>query len=181
MAHPNVLILGHSEAAMLLRARPADLAGIISIHGRHEPVLEAPGVSDRLDLCFDDVEAPEAGDALGVLKAFVHRKWNEETGRPQLPPTIDDARAIIEFARSIGDRRGTLLCQCQAGVSRSPAAALLCLAQWRGSGHEQECATEVLRIRPCAMPHAGLVRIGDEVMGREGALIRAMRDVRRQQ
>jgi predicted protein tyrosine phosphatase len=79
-------------------------------------------------------------------------------GRPMSPPTIEDARAIIDFADSIRDLKGTVLCQCQGGISRSPAAALLCLATWTQKGEEEYCMRTLRQIAPAAVPHRGLIR-----------------------
>jgi predicted protein tyrosine phosphatase len=45
-----------------------------------------------------------------------------------MPPTLEHARLIIDFAKSISEIEGGLLCHCLGDVSRSPAAALICLA-----------------------------------------------------
>src|SRR5258708_3073379 len=55
MSHPSLIVLGYSEAAMLLRRAPRqDVAAIISIHGRREFGVEA-NVAHRLGLLFDGV------------------------------------------------------------------------------------------------------------------------------
>jgi predicted protein tyrosine phosphatase len=59
-------------------------------------------------------------------------------------------------------------------MSRAPAAALICLAVWRGAGSEAECVAEVMRIRRGAVPHVGLVRMADELLGRGERLVRAL-------
>ena len=177
MSPPSVIALGHSEAAMLLRRPDADVRALISICGRHEPPLDAPHIPRRLDLHFDDVAAPDLTSVRGLHRAWIAEKWAAETGRPQASPTVDDARAIIHFARRVKEDGGLLLCQCQAGVSRSPAAALLCMAAWTGLGREQECVEQLLGIRPCAAPHPGLIAFGDQLLGREGRLIAAVKNV----
>ena len=60
-------------------------------------------------------------------------------------------------------------------MSRSPAAALLCLAVWNGAGRETQCIEELLAARSCSIPHRGLVRFGDELLGRQGKLIEVVR------
>jgi len=173
-------MFGYSEAAMLLRQPAgAHVEAIISIHGSHEYAVDAPGVSRRLTLRFDDVDVPDPHDAISMYRSWVQFKWAEEIGRPVTPPRPEDAEAIIGFARSIEDMDGMLLCQCQAGISRSPAAALLCLAAWTGAGREKDCVEQIMRLRPAAMPHVGLVRYGDAVLGRGGEMVRAVLEARR--
>ena len=59
-------------------------------------------------------------------------------------------------------------------MSRAPAAALICLAVWAGAGREAACAAEVRSLRPGAVPHRGLVRLADDLLGSGGSLIGAL-------
>jgi len=175
MQHPSILALGYSEAAMVLRsAQSNDVGAIISLRGRREFAVDCPAAVQCLTLEFDDVELPPANDPARAYELWAKEKWAKEIGRPQTPPNLADGKAIIEFARKLSDFRGTVLCHCQAGVSRSPAAALICLATWTGPGHEQYCVEHLLRVRPCAMPHRGLIAFGDELLGRGGKLVDAL-------
>ena len=174
MTHPELAIFGYSEAAMYLRRAPSPSVGaIISIHGRREFGVEAD-VPHRLDLTFDDVEAPAPDDLMATLRATSRKRWAEHNGLTEVAPVPADARAIIAFAECARTVDGVLLCHCGGGVSRAPAAALICLSVWRGPGTEAECVAEVLRRRRAAVPHAGLVRFADELLGRDGKLVNAL-------
>ena len=173
--HPRVLTMGFSEAGMYLRqAGPAAVSAIISICGKGECAVEAPGVP-HLVLRFDDVDAIDEQDQFGRVSAWARRRWAAETGRGQAPPTEEDARAIVQFALRIRDRDGVLLCHCSGGVSRSPAAALICLAAWKGEGNEVECVRDLMADRPCASPLQTLVALGDQALGRGGKLVEGLR------
>ena len=164
---------------MLLRqSNSPAIEAIISIYGQREYPVDAPGVSHKLTLRFDDIEAPDPSDPASVHRSWVHQKWNAEIGRPQVPPTVQDARAIIDFADRIRGIAGAVLCQCQGGISRSPAAAVLCLAVWAGKGQEQYCAETLLSIRPCAVPHRDLISFGDGLLERDGKLVAAVMEAR---
>ena len=179
MRHPPLAILGYSEAGMLLRrASGNDIAAIISIHGRREFGVEGD-VAHRLDLTFDDVEVAVPDDEMALLRATSRRRWAEQNGLLEVAPTPADAAAIIRFAGDVRALDGTVLCHCGGGMSRAPAAAVVCLAVWRGPGAEAECAEEVTRLRRGAVPHAGLVRFADELLGRKGRLICALAAARR--
>jgi predicted protein tyrosine phosphatase len=160
---------------MFLRATPPpNVSAIISIHGGREFGVEAD-VRHRLDLAFDDVEVAAAGDDVEALQRAMSRKrWAEQNGVAEVPPVKADAAPIIEFARTVRDVDGVVLCHCNAGMSRAPAAALICLSVWRGMGSEAECVADVQRLRRGAVPHAGLVRLADELLGRGGRLVRAL-------
>ena len=178
--HPAVLALGYSEASMLLRQDTgSDVKAIICIYGAREFPVEAPAINNKLVLRFDDAEVVNMTDPEEGYRAWIRSKWATEIGRPTTPPNVADAKAIIEFANAAAGIEGTVLCQCQGGISRSPAAALLCLATWTGERREQYCMNELLRIRPCAAPHRGLVLFGDHLLGRGGKLIRAVLEARR--
>ncbi len=179
MTHPPLLILGYSEAGMLLRKPGAvDVRAIISIHGQREYAVETGGVPHRLVLRFDDTEAPSTTDPIHAARVRLRQREAAKVGLTLTPPTIDHARSIIDFARSVAELDGTLLCQCQGGVSRSSAAALLCLAAWTGPGQEHYCVERLLAARDCAVPHRDLVAFGDDLLHREGELTRAMDRVR---
>lgn len=141
---------------MFLNRSDADVRAAISIAGAREHRV-ACAVPHRLDLSFDDVEVPDPRDVISMQRALSRRRFAEANGLHEAPPTMDDARAIIAFAESIRQLDGKLLVHCGAGMSRAPAAALICLNVWRGVGFEQECMDELRSIRPSAVPHGGLI------------------------
>jgi predicted protein tyrosine phosphatase len=164
MAHPQLAIYGYSEAAMFLRGTPKpDVAGIISIHGQREFGVEADAPR-RLDLHFDDVDVPPTNDIFAIQRAMSRRRWALSNGLVERAPTCADAQSIIDFAQAVhGDGR-IVLCHCSAGMSRAPAAALICLAVWRGPGTEADCVSQVRQIRRGAVPHIGLIRFADTLL-----------------
>jgi predicted protein tyrosine phosphatase len=137
-------------------------------------VEAAVAVANRLDLAFDDVEVAAAGDTEAALRAWGRRRWAAENGLVEVAPSAADVADIVRFAEVMRGAGGVLLCHCGAGMSRAPAAALICMAVWAGVGAEVECVRAVREVRPGATPHAGLVRMADEVLGRGGALVRAV-------
>lgn len=166
---------------MLLRQpHGGAVRALLRVQGREEfPVDVDPAAFDHLlTLRFDDADAPDPTDALDACRASARLRWSREAGRPLTPPTPGDARAVLEFAAATRDVAGTVLFQCQAGVSRSTAAALLCLAAWTDPGEEPACVEYLLRVRPCAAPLRSRVRFGDTLMGRGGRLVGALRDAR---
>jgi predicted protein tyrosine phosphatase len=172
--HPDILVLGYSEAGMLVRKGVASLGALITIHGQREYPIEVPGLSAHLGLEFDDTVAPSPTDPIQAASVRMRHRQAAEIGLNLRPPTVEDAASIIEFAGAIRDTQGSLLCQCQAGISRSPAAALLCLATWTEPGQESHCVQHLLSVRPSAVPHSDLVAFGDTVLGRGGLLCDAL-------
>ena len=163
---------------MFVRAKPSpQLSAVISIHGKREFGVECE-CEHRLDLHFDDVEVARTGDLEAMERAMIRRRWNDQNGLVEVAPTKEDAAAIVEFAQRIGKVKNIVLCHCDGGMSRAPAAALICLATWRGAGTEKECVDAVRRIRRGAVPHLGLVRFADELLGRNGKLVEALKAIR---
>lgn len=157
--HPSLIVASRQEADSWSQNPGLPIRGVIAIVDAEErPCLGFESIPDRLRLDFEDV-AVEAS-ALGVLQSR--------------GPTRDHAERIVAFARRLAGGGGLLLCHCTAGRSRSPAAALICLAVWLGPGAEADAAAGVFRIRPTAYPHRGLVGFADQVLGRSGRLLAAL-------
>ena len=80
---------------------------------------------------------------------------------------------LIEFCRG-WNAEAPILVHCWAGISRSTAATYTILCDRAGPGAEREIA-DVLRARaPHAQPNKLLVRLADEALGRNGAMVRAI-------
>jgi predicted protein tyrosine phosphatase len=94
----------------------------------------------------------------------------------ELGPSEEDVRQIILLAESLRSScTGKVLVHCEAGVSRSSAAALIMYAYWLGPGRESEAMERVLAQRPIANPNRRMVEFADRLLGREGNLIEAIR------
>jgi predicted protein tyrosine phosphatase len=92
----------------------------------------------------------------------------------ELGPSEEDVRQIILLAENLRSCKGKVLVHCEAGVSRSTAAALIMYAYWLGPGRESEAMERVLAQRPIAIPNRRMVEIADRLLGREGDLIEAI-------
>jgi len=63
--HPDVQILGYSEAAAYLASEAGrTVRAVIAIAGRHEFGVETEAAVRRLQLFFDDVDFPDPTDPL---------------------------------------------------------------------------------------------------------------------
>ena len=58
-------------------------------------------------------------------------------------------------------------------MSRSPAIALAILAEWLGSGREEEAVAELLKVVPLCTPNSLLVELADKFLGRNGELVKS--------
>jgi predicted protein tyrosine phosphatase len=73
-----------------------------------------------------------------------------------------------------------LLVHCHMGISRSTAAATLMLADAARDRPPSEIMAEVARIRQKAWPNLRMIELGDALLGRDGAIVSAVRDRHRQ-
>jgi predicted protein tyrosine phosphatase len=92
----------------------------------------------------------------------------------ELGATEEDIRRIIGLAEGLRADTGRVLIHCEAGVSRSSAAALIMYAYWLGPGREQEAMERVLSQRPAAIPNRRMVELADRLLGRAGHLVEAL-------
>jgi predicted protein tyrosine phosphatase len=92
----------------------------------------------------------------------------------ELGATEDDVRQIIRLAENLRSDIGRVLIHCEAGISRSPAAALIMYACWLGPGREREAMERVLAQRPFALPNRRMVQIADRLLEREGRLVEVL-------
>jgi len=92
----------------------------------------------------------------------------------EVAPTVEDVKRIVVFAEKVREKGGGVVCRCGAGMSRAAGAGVVCLGVWLGKGSEEECVSKVREIRRGAVPHLGVVRFADELLGREGKLVGAV-------
>ena len=155
LAEDAILVTGRSEAGRILSS-PSKRSGIryvISIGSADEPPPAGlTFVTTRLRLLFED----EVSEARGG-------------------PTEEDVRRIIAFSARVDLATGRLLVHCQAGVSRSAAAATIVLAAQLGAGCERELAAFMRRRFPLCRPNARMLAVADDLLQREGALMEPWR------
>jgi predicted protein tyrosine phosphatase len=89
-----------------------------------------------------------------------------------IAPDAEVMRAILDFGRGAVDER-PLLIHCWAGISRSSAAAYA-IACDRNPGHEAAIADELRRRSPYVTPNKLMVKLADEMLGREGCMSEAI-------
>jgi predicted protein tyrosine phosphatase len=90
----------------------------------------------------------------------------------ELGATEEDVRRIIGLAEDLRSVTGKVLIHCEAGVSRSTAAALIMYACWLGPGRERDAMERVLAQRPVAIPNRRMVELADSLLDRRGQLVK---------
>ncbi len=91
---------------------------------------------------------------------------------------IAPSAAMIETILALRETP-TLLIHCFAGVSRSTAAAYVLACAKRPAGEEGGLAAQLRSLCPEATPNALMIALADTILGRDGAMIRAVAGIGR--
>ena len=147
-SEPTIEVASRYEAGDILSSaeRCAEVTYLLSIGD----------VQDDLPLGYNNVNSK-----LRLLVADVVTEFGA---------TEHDIQQIITLARELRSITGRVLIHCEAGVSRSSAAALIIYATWLGPGRELEAMERVLAQRPIAIPNRRMVALADRLLGRNGRL-----------
>lgn len=145
----SIQVVSRYEASSILTSpkQCSEVSFLISI-GAPEDDLPAgySNVTGRIRLLFGDTETAEDG------------------------ASESDIQCLIDLAKELNGSAAKVLIHCEAGVSRSAAAALILYTCLLGQGSEQEAMDRVLRQRPIARPNRRMVELADKLLGREGRL-----------
>jgi predicted protein tyrosine phosphatase len=147
--------------------------------------LEAGDILCSPDLCAEITHLVSIGDANDSLphgyenvdqklRLLIADVVTEEGA------TEEDVQRIIQLAeelRSYDVKGGKVLVHCEAGVSRSTAAALIIYACLLGPGREYEAMERVIAQRPYAIPNRRMVKLADDLLQLGGRLMQARDDL----
>ncbi|MHB0953151.1 MAG: tyrosine phosphatase family protein [Allorhizobium sp.] len=124
-----------------------------------------------------DFHRPAVIDAARHLKLGVNDISFAGTG-DLIAPQDEHVRQIIDFVRE-WDQSSPLVIHCWMGVSRSPAAALIASLAVRPEEDDEALAARLRSASPFATPNTRLIEIGDQLLGRGGRLVTAVRAIGR--
>lgn len=138
-----------------------------------QPLVDEHGVRHVVTLLAPDTphEPPKGVTAERHLKLYFHDIVQHMDGHT--PPNASDAERLIGFFQS-WNREAPMLIHCWAGISRSTAAAYIALCMFRPKAEEEELARELRQASPSATPNRLIVALADDVLGREGRMVRAI-------
>ncbi|MCI9865999.1 tyrosine phosphatase family protein [Rhizobium skierniewicense] len=95
-----------------------------------------------------------------------------------IAPDDVHVQTLIDFARE-WDQSAPLLVHCWMGVSRSPAAAIIVALAVQPDEDDAILAARLRTVSPFATPNARIIEIGDRLLGRNGALVSAVKAIGR--
>ena len=129
-------------ASLAIELRPQRILSIAE-PGFRNPTPDGIAPDDHHHLNFDDIT---------------------EAMPDYVEPSEHHVGSIIELAGALSER-DRILVHCQAGISRSSAAALIILAA-RNPGHERAIAARLRQEGPWFVPNRLMVEIADRLLGR---------------
>lgn len=136
------------------------------------------GARDMLTLMnvgskFDRPAEIEAGRHL-----FIGFNDITEPSDGMIHPSVDHITQFIAFGQR-WDREAPLLIHCYAGISRSTAGAYITALALNPELDEIELAQTLRRNAPSATPNALLVALADDLLGRKGRMVDAIKAIGR--
>ena len=93
-------------------------------------------------------------------------------------PGSEHIERLLAFVRAWG-RESPLVFHCWAGISRSTAGAFIAACALAPERDEHEIARALRRASPTATPNARFVALADDVLGRRGRMVDAVRAIGR--
>jgi predicted protein tyrosine phosphatase len=142
---------------------------------RHVAALLATDEVDQVvSLISPDAEPPELSTSgpPGLILRF-----NDilESRDGLVSPSLEIMETILDLA---GTSR-TILIHCHAGISRSTAAGYALACHQAGPGHEADLAMTLRTLSAAATPNPRMIALADELLGRHGKMISAIRAIGR--
>jgi predicted protein tyrosine phosphatase len=141
----------------------------------------ARGVSHVLSLLDPGTPDPEAFAAYGP-HARTTLRFHDCLGPGDglVPPEPEHVAAILDFGRGL-DGPAHLLVHCHYGLSRSTAALLTLFAQAEPESPADALVARLHALREPAWPNARMIGFADAMLGREGRLSEAVRQLHARQ
>ncbi len=152
MQRPEIIIASRTQGERLLMSKGSGPAI------QHIISIGAPG------------DPTPAGFELCATR--IRLEFFDDTG--DIGPQLWHVEKVIDFAGQVQHEEGNLVVHCEAGISRSSAAALTVFATWLGAGKEQEAVDRTYAAQPDAWPNSQFVELADKLLGHDGALITAV-------
>ena len=146
---PEIIITDRTKTGRILlsRRRGRDIRFVISIGSAERlPAGFWSHPAKKLRLTFADVE--HSSDQCHACS------WG-------------DIETLVGFCKKIDKK---VLIHCEAGISRSPAAALILIAVKLGPGKEPEALEHLLSIEHAILPNRRMIWMADKILNRAGAL-----------
>lgn len=124
-----------------------------------------------VSLLDPDTPFPHTGYAERHLRIAVHDVEADAPG--WMAPDPSHVERLLHFVFE-WDGRGPLLIHCHAGISRSTASAFITACARNPHMREGDILADLHAASPTARPNGRLVRMADDLLGRDGRMLRAL-------
>ncbi len=114
-----------------------------------------------------------------VLEANHLRIQMDDINEPAqgfVAPSHDHVEQALTFIRK-WDRAAPMVIHCYAGISRSTASAFMAACALNPHRDEFSIARQIRSASPTASPNRLIVTLADQVLGRNGRMVRALDDM----
>jgi predicted protein tyrosine phosphatase len=137
----------------------------------------AAGITHALSLVDPDLPEIEDFRQFGNVHRTILRLHDIIDPMPgMVMPEPSHVRAILDFGSAIDPAiPSRLLVHCHMGVSRSTAAMTAIMAQAQPGEEEDGLFSTLRQIRPQAWPNSVMIQFADDLLGRQGRLVSALR------
>jgi predicted protein tyrosine phosphatase len=147
---------------------------VVSPLSRLQETADKHGARHMLTLINASTEVPRPTQIAAADHLFLGFNDIVEPVDGLTPPAASHVEAFLAFARETWPRQSPLLIHCFAGVSRSTAAAYITALALNPDLDEGRLALDLRRAAPSATPNARLIAIADDVLDRDGRMIKAI-------
>ncbi len=145
---------------------------------RLEQALRQTGATHMISLLSGDTKFSRP-DQIDVKKHLILQFNDITTAREGLvSPAETHIARLIRFAGN-WDRKTPLLVHCWAGISRSPAAAVIICAALEPSRNVSELASSLRTLSPSATPNIKMIELADAILKLNGRLFDAIEEIGR--
>ena len=140
--------------------------------------IQATGARHVVTLINEGTAVPVSAERDGIEHLFLGFNDICEPAEGMICPAETHIVDLLAFM-SRWDRASPVVVHCFAGISRSTAAAFTCICALRPDLDEQLIARRLRQRSPEATPNARMVALADEVLRRDGRMVRAIAGIGR--
>jgi predicted protein tyrosine phosphatase len=135
--------------------------------------VEATGASHVLTVMANVEQVQRPASVLDVNHLRISMDDINEQIDGFVAPSSAHVEQALAFIRK-WDRKAPLVIHCYAGISRSTASAFMAACALNPQRDENTIADQIRKASPSAYPNRLIVTLADQLLGRQGRMIRAL-------
>ncbi|MHB8886262.1 MAG: tyrosine phosphatase family protein [Methylovirgula sp.] len=141
-------------------------------------MAEATGARSLVTLINDDIIVHRPASIAPERHLFVAISDIVTETEGHVLPSETHVASLLEFVK-LWDREHPLLIHCFAGISRSTAAAFISACALSPQRDENDIAQAIRQASPTATPNPRLVAVADNMLRRDGRMVKAIERIGR--